>query len=150
MVTSFWLKKTMRFYYLILSIIIFSSDITEYNLKFNSLVIIVYHYFLFFLFFLLSKKLFEIFLNSIPSLSSISLSKIDCFKVFSYSKLIALIQSLDLVYRIFKFEKYSFVIYELMLDKTEKLPVQLIPTKANHDTVNSIPTPNPTLPIRIS
>ena len=38
------------------------------------------------------------------------LSTIDCFKVFSYKRLFSLIQSCNLVYRIFNFEMYSSVI----------------------------------------
>ena len=43
-------------------------------------------------------------------LSSIFLSTIDSFQVFSYSKVITIIQSLNLVYRIFDFDMYSLVI----------------------------------------
>ena len=44
------------------------------------------------------------------SSSPIFLSSIDCFIVFSYSKLISFFQFLNLVHRVFNFEKYSFVI----------------------------------------
>ena len=51
-----------------------------------------------------------IFLNSSASLSSMFFSTMIVFKVFSYSKIITLIQSPNLVLRIFKFDLYSFVI----------------------------------------
>ena len=61
-------------------------------------------------FFILSRYLFYIFFKSSDFFSSFLLSTIDCLKVFSYSKIITLIQSRFLVYRIFNFDMYSFVI----------------------------------------
>ena len=69
---------------------------------------------------------------------------------FSYSKVVTLIQSLNLNYRIFNFEKYSFVINVEILDKNEIPPAVTIPTGAMPDIVIPLPTIKPPTPIKIS
>ena len=55
------------------------------------------------------------------------LSTIEVFKVFSYNQVITLIQSLNLVYRIFNFEVYSLVIKIAILINSAVLLEILIP-----------------------
>ena len=59
---------------------------------------------------------------------SLFLSTIDCFKIFPYNKVITIIQSLNLLNRIFIFEKDSIVVNVDILDKNEKLLAHIIPT----------------------
>ena len=92
----------------------------------------------------------ENFFSFSVSFSSILLSTIDSFKVFSYNKVITLIQSPNLVYLIFNCEKYRFVINVLILDKNEIQLAHIFPTGANPDTVNPLTNPNPTDPNKIS
>ena len=51
-----------------------------------------------------------------PIFSSIVLSTIDCFNVFSFNKVITLTQSRNLVYLYCKDEMYSFV-FKIAMDK---------------------------------
>ena len=78
------------------------------------------------------------------------LSLTDCFKVFSNNKVITIIQSRNLVYRILNFEKFSFVINVEILDENDLLLAHIMPTGANPDIIRPDPTPNPTLPFNFS
>ena len=82
--------------------IIVSYDITKYISYFELSIL---HDFFSFI-----KVMIIIFLNSNASLSSIFLSTIDFFNVFSYNKVIKIVHSHDLVYLVLNFEVYSFVI----------------------------------------
>ena len=72
------------------------------------------------------------------------------FRVFSCNKVMTLIHSRGFVHHIFIFEKCSFVMRVDILDKNDILLEHSIPTGANPDTVNPLPTPNPTPPNKIS
>ena len=78
------------------------------------------------------------------------LSTIDCFEIFSYRNVITFIQSPNLVYRIFHFEKNSFVTNVETIDKNEKLLAHITPIGVNPDIAYRLPTLNPTPPIKNS
>ena len=69
---------------------------------------------------------------------------------FSCSKVLTLIHSLNLVYRIYNFEKNSFVINVEILDKNDILLAVTIPTGAMPDIVDPLPALKPAKPNKIS
>ena len=68
------------------------------------------------------------------------LSTIDCFKVFSYNIVITIIQSRNLVYRIFNFDMYSFVIKIAILVNRAVLDEITMPAPGLINPIVEVPT----------
>ena len=71
------------------------------------------------------------------------LSILDCFKVFSNSSVITLIQSRNLVYLIFTFEMYSLVIKIAILVNRGVLDEITIPAPGLIKAIDELPTADP-------
>ena len=71
------------------------------------------------------------------------LSIIDSFNVFSYSKVLTLIQSRNFVYRIFNFDMYSFVIVIAIDVNRAVLLEKIIPAPGLFKLIAEVPIADP-------